>query len=306
MQNSVTSQAMALNIATSLIGQEQVQTINARELHEKLGSRQDFSDWIKNRIETYGFVDWEDFTINLWKNNSRGRPQKNYILTLDTAKEIAMVENNEQGRKIRKYLIQIEKEYRENFSKNSQPLQNSRLAQQGFAIPNFALMNDDIGQFWLAVWQWLARVQEMMTEQNEQLILAKNLLAEQHELINTLTQENAQTAIENHNLKKENHHLKSNPIALMAKWLELATGREVQLSIGKTLGDDIENTHTTIKWFCAEHKIKLNQWDSIKFATIVKKLCKEAGEMIEKIPDSRYGTLNIYPRYLLASAVQYI
>lgn len=85
-------------------------------------------------------------------------------------------------------------------------------------------MNDDIGQFGLAVWQGLARVQEMMTEQNEQLILAKNLLAEQHEIINTLTEETEKLA-------EENHELKSNPLAMLTKSLQIATGREVNLSL---------------------------------------------------------------------------
>jgi len=42
--------------------------VSGRELHEFLESKQDFSDWIKNRIEKYGFVEDIDFTINLWKS----------------------------------------------------------------------------------------------------------------------------------------------------------------------------------------------------------------------------------------------
>lgn len=64
----------------------------------------------------------------------------------------------------------------------------------------------------------------MMTEQNEQLILAKNLLAEQHEIINTLTEETEKLA-------EENYELKSNPLAMLTKSLQIATGREVNLSL---------------------------------------------------------------------------
>lgn len=39
------------------------QAVNARELHQKLGSKQDFSTWIKNRIEKYGFVENQDFEV---------------------------------------------------------------------------------------------------------------------------------------------------------------------------------------------------------------------------------------------------
>ena len=38
------------------------QAINARELHQKLGSKQEFAHWIRNRIEKYGFVENQDFS----------------------------------------------------------------------------------------------------------------------------------------------------------------------------------------------------------------------------------------------------
>lgn len=93
--------------------------VDARELHEKLVVGKDFASWIKDRIEKYGFVEGEDFTpnsVNSAKSTfgaNVGRPRIEYQLMLDTAKEIAMVENNEQGRAIRKYFIEIEKRSRE-------------------------------------------------------------------------------------------------------------------------------------------------------------------------------------------------
>lgn len=109
-----------------------VRLINARDLHESLQAGRDFSTWIKDRIEKYGFVEGEDFfkhdescspnlgskkdsyfSPNLGKNRGRGRPEIEYFLTLDTAKELAMVENNEAGKEIRRYLIAVEKKYRE-------------------------------------------------------------------------------------------------------------------------------------------------------------------------------------------------
>ena len=97
----------------------QEQLVNARELHTALNNKRKFSDWIKQRIEQYGFVEDVDFTTyhNFVKRegSNLGSKTTEYALTLDTAKEIAMVENNEQGRKIRRYFIEVEKKARQMF-----------------------------------------------------------------------------------------------------------------------------------------------------------------------------------------------
>jgi phage anti-repressor protein len=98
-------------------GQERV---NARELHAALAVETRFSDWISRRVEEYGFVCGEDYEIFDYSNLSNqvsghggDRKSKQYSLSLDMAKELAMLENNEQGRKIRKYFIAVEKRARE-------------------------------------------------------------------------------------------------------------------------------------------------------------------------------------------------
>ena len=97
----------------------QEQLVSARELHTALNNKRKFSDWIKQRIEQYGFVEDVDFTTfhNFVKRegSNLGSKTTEYALTLDTAKEIAMVENNEQGRKIRRYFIEVEKKARQMF-----------------------------------------------------------------------------------------------------------------------------------------------------------------------------------------------
>lgn len=105
----MTSNALVPVFTGELAGQPH-QLCNARDLHAVLESGQDFSNWIKNRIEQYGFAEGEDFSTNLLK--SRGRPRTDYHLTLDMAKELAMVENNERGRAVRRYFIAIEKDHR--------------------------------------------------------------------------------------------------------------------------------------------------------------------------------------------------
>lgn len=84
--------------------------VNARELHEFLESKQEFANWIKNRIKQYGFVENQDFEVfdNFVRNPQGGRPAVEYALSIDMAKELSMVENNEKGRIARKYFIACE------------------------------------------------------------------------------------------------------------------------------------------------------------------------------------------------------
>ncbi|HDZ5080399.1 TPA: antA/AntB antirepressor family protein [Campylobacter jejuni] len=66
-----------------------------------------FADWIKNRINQYDFIENQDYVI---KEVFTGRrPRKEYYVTLDMAKELCMVENNEKGRQARRYFIECEK-----------------------------------------------------------------------------------------------------------------------------------------------------------------------------------------------------
>ena len=91
-------------------GQAQ-QTVNARELHAFLENRDMFANWIKDRIEQYGFVENQDF-VRYLENSKKplgGRPSMEYALSLDMAKELSMVERNAKGKQARQYFIDCEK-----------------------------------------------------------------------------------------------------------------------------------------------------------------------------------------------------
>lgn len=154
------------------IGTKAVNAINARELHQALHSKQDFSTWIKKRLETCNAKEGEDYIcwtkiakpVSQIAKNDRlgqifnacfmppkerakieqdvadevfhktmenpktaqetsegGRPKIEYIITLEIAKHIAMLEKNEIGRHIRQYFIDFENTHRE--SSNSVSIQ---------------------------------------------------------------------------------------------------------------------------------------------------------------------------------------
>lgn len=102
--------SIAKNELLPIVTQNNVQLVDARLLHQKLRSKQQFSNWVQNRIKDFGFEIGKDFYTNLYK--SSGRPGTDYLLTLDMAKELAMLERNEIGRNIRRYFIAKEKELR--------------------------------------------------------------------------------------------------------------------------------------------------------------------------------------------------
>jgi len=82
--------------------------VSARELHYYLEVQSKFADWIKNRIEKYEFIENVDYTT-FSKNLESGGKQIEYAVTLDMAKELSMVENNEKGKTARRYFIACEK-----------------------------------------------------------------------------------------------------------------------------------------------------------------------------------------------------
>ena len=94
--------------------------VDARTLHVWLKNGDRFADWIKKRIKTYGFEENVDFAcLSVIAETQRSSGQKgkakrvDYFLTLDMAKELSMVESNDQGKMARRYFINCEKTLRQ-------------------------------------------------------------------------------------------------------------------------------------------------------------------------------------------------
>lgn len=98
-------------VTDSEIGGERIQTVNARDLHAFLKVGKMFAHWIRERIQKYGFVEGVDYVVSAETGNNPqgGRPAIEYYISLDMAKELAMVERNEQGKRARRYFIECER-----------------------------------------------------------------------------------------------------------------------------------------------------------------------------------------------------
>lgn len=94
-------------MSDSDIGGQSVRTVNLRDLHAFLEVKSEFRNWVKNRIDDFGFVENQDFATSV--EFYRGGERRDYHGTIDMAKELAMVERNEKGKQARLYFIECEK-----------------------------------------------------------------------------------------------------------------------------------------------------------------------------------------------------
>lgn len=96
------------------VNENQEPIVNGRKLHEVLGVKTAYKDWFPRMCE-YGFQKDLDYTEIIEKVEAQKRArtydQVNHAIKLDMAKEIAMLQRNENGKKVRQYFIQVEKDF---------------------------------------------------------------------------------------------------------------------------------------------------------------------------------------------------
>lgn len=85
--------------------------VSARELYDFLEVKSAFTTWIKRMFE-YGFEEGKDF-IPFLEESSGGRPSQDYVLSIDCAKEISMLQRSEKGKQARQYFIACENKLKE-------------------------------------------------------------------------------------------------------------------------------------------------------------------------------------------------
>lgn len=115
-----------IKITKQNIGSEIINSVNARETYEYLGlAKGQFSRWIKSAIDKYDFIENEDYiTID---TNVEGI--KDYIVSLDMAKELCLVSSTQKGKETRKYFIAVEKQYQQQIKPLTLNEQISLIAQ---------------------------------------------------------------------------------------------------------------------------------------------------------------------------------
>ena len=87
--------------------------VNGRELYSALQSKQDFSTWVKKRLNECDAKENKDFVRFHEKMEGNNATMIEYIILLDTAKEMAMLERNAKGKQVRRYFIKVDEKYKE-------------------------------------------------------------------------------------------------------------------------------------------------------------------------------------------------
>lgn len=113
---------------------QQVHGINARHLHQALQVGRDYSTWIRNRIKEASFIEEQDYLLvpdvnilpdenlhslkrgsanNKQLSKVRVKQGNEYIISVDMAKHLRLMEKNEIGKVIRQHFIEAEKQLKQ-------------------------------------------------------------------------------------------------------------------------------------------------------------------------------------------------
>ena len=92
-----------------------IKVVYGKDLHKSLAVKTDFSTWVKRRLSECDAEEKEDFDLlpKIEEQVTGSKHTIEYLIKIDTAKEMAMLERNDKGKQVRKYFIQVEEKYKQ-------------------------------------------------------------------------------------------------------------------------------------------------------------------------------------------------
>ena len=240
-------------------------TVNGRDLYNFLESKQDFSTWMKNRIENHELIENQDFVCSTgsWSEGRGGQNRIDYFFPIDIAKEISMAElKNPKGKQARRYFLDCER----------------RANQANQALTKFSIPETLHEALFLA--GSLAKDVHDLRIKNEQTQLERDeAQVQRDEAIRTKAligskreaQAMAAASVASRKVKALTHKVEELEIKLDEN-LSYATIKAIELSKG----------------FAGNGK-------TFKFGPL-KRYSEENGLTIKRVPDVNYGEVNAYHR----------
>jgi phage anti-repressor protein len=136
-----------MEIQYKQIGDEDsIPSVDARELWERLEVKTPFHKWITRRIEEAQLSEEQDFASldNFVHREIGATVKKEYTLSMDAAKHIAMLERSEKGKQVRQYFITFEKKAKQEL-------------QKGIPVPNLLPTPEETAAGILSGWMRASR-----------------------------------------------------------------------------------------------------------------------------------------------------
>jgi len=158
-----------IKIEKRVIGAEEINSVNARELCGELGIGKDFTNWIKTQINRAGLRKDVDYIIVSVKS-SGVRSLKEYYITTDASKHIAMMSQGAKAKEVRDYFIAVEKEYKASVQGNNNDALNQILPLLQGMMQMMSVMVENQN-----------KMMELLleTQTQQKLLVAKGLTPEQ-------------------------------------------------------------------------------------------------------------------------------
>ena len=116
-------------------------TLSARELHEFLGINTQYTKWFE-RMAEYGFnenVDYQAISQKRLTAQGNETTYTDHQITIEMAKEIAMLQRNEKGKQARQYFIELEKKWNSPEAVINRALEYSRKQVKALMLENSEL-----------------------------------------------------------------------------------------------------------------------------------------------------------------------
>lgn len=150
------------------LNENQEPVVSARDLHKSLKVKTRFSQWVEQNFkileEGYDFTSVVGTTV---VNNGATRKIQDYALSLDASKNLAMVSKTDEGAKVRKYFIQVEKDYN-----SPEKIMARALLMADKKITNLTIQNNHL-QLELKEAQKQARYLDLIIESKNSIVITQ-------------------------------------------------------------------------------------------------------------------------------------
>lgn len=162
-----------IKIETKTIGSEEINSINARELHTFLEVETRFNDWINRRIEEFDFINNIDY-LKMSNSDYGGRNRIDYHLSVDMAKSVCIIERNDKGKQLLKEIASksvLTLNEMMNFAKN--------IDIDDAEMFIYAIMEEDTGNIKIGISKNPEqRLRQLQTGNSSQLSIVKTIKAD--------------------------------------------------------------------------------------------------------------------------------